>query len=568
MRKLVITCLALIVVTFTVYLQVADHEFINFDVQTYVTSNPHVATGLTSSNVLWAFTAFEAGNWHPLTWLSHMTDVQLYGLNPAAHNLTNVALHALASVLLLLLLFRLTKAFWPSTCVAALFALHPLHVESVAWIAERKDVLSALFCFLTLLLYAGYVRNRKSGLYLLTLLSFMLGLMSKPMLVTLPAVMLLVDFWPLGRFAPKGDGAGPHPAKWSLLITEKLPFFACSLVSGIVTIYAQRSSGAVASVKTIPVLLRIENALVSYAKYVALTLWPHDLALLYPFPLSIPLWQVAGALLILVAISAAALRGRERYPYLLLGWLWFLVTLLPVSGLLQAGSQSMADRYSYIPSIGLFIMAAWGVSDLARRHRQGSAICAVLATLAITASAAATWRQLGYWRDSTTLYRRTLEVTSNNWLIRCNLGLTYALKGESEAALEQYRESLRINPSFPESHAGMGLVLAARGDIDGAIREYQESLKLKPDFKEARNNLGLALSHKGDLDAAIGEYQEALRISPEYLEAKNNLGIALARKGRLSEAIEEFQEVLRSSPNDAEAQANLNHALSLQAGQR
>jgi len=565
MRKLVLIYGALLIITLGVYGRVATNEFINFDVEAYLTCNPHVATGLTAENFAWAFTSVEAGNWHPLTWLSHMVDVQCYGLNPRGHNLTSVAIHALSTLLLLVLLFRLTNALWQSSLVAGLFALHPLHVESVAWIAERKDVLSAFFWFLTLLCYLHYLERRTPSRYLLTLLSFVLGLLSKPMLVTLPLVMLLIDFWPLKRFESEDRPGARNPmAAVPALLREKVPFFACALLSGLVTIYAQHQSGAVASVSSIPVLLRLENAAVSYLKYLWLTLWPHDLALVYPFPLEIPLWQVAGSLLLLISVTVAVFRARESYPYLTVGWFWFLVTLAPVIGLIQVGSQSMADRYSYIPCIGLYLMAAWGVPDAARRLPRRKELLAVLSILVLGVCAGLTWHQLGYWRDSTTLYRRTLQVTTGNWLIHYNLGQTYARQGYYDAALQEYRESLRINPATPQAHAGLGLALAGQGNWGGAIQEYREALRLNPDYRDVRNNLGLALAATGDLDAAVVQYAEALRISPDYGDAHNNLGIALARKGDLAGALQQFQEALRSAPQDSEVQGNLARALALQ----
>jgi tetratricopeptide (TPR) repeat protein len=532
MRNIVLICMALIVIILAVYMQVGNHEFLDFDDEDYVTNNLHVTSGLTGKNIIWAFTAVDASNWHPITWISHMADVQLYGMNPRYHHLTNVVIHTLSTLLLFLLLFRLTGAIWPTSFVAALFALHPLHVESVAWVAERKDVLSALFWFLTLLFYSEYVAKRKNGLYILSLFSFMLGLMSKPMLVTLPVVMLLMDFWPLDRFrhGEQEPELREYLTRVLVLIKEKIPFFACSLLSAVVTIYAQHKGRAMLDLSEISFRLRIENALTTYVKYIGKTLWPHDLAVLYPFPLSVPLWQVISSLFVLFLLSSAAIRARRRHPYFAVGWFWFLVTLVPVIGLIQVGIQSMADRYSYIPVIGLFIIAAWGVPELTKglQHRQG--ILTLVAGALIISSVALTWQQLGYWRDSISLYRHTLQVTDGNSKIDYNLGLVLAKKGDLDAAIREFQEALRINPYYSDAHNNLGLALVSKGYLDAAIQEYLEALRINPNNARAHNNLGVTHGNKGNLDAAIQEFQEALRISPDYTDAQHNLWLALAQK--------------------------------------
>src|SRR5512139_1612417 len=406
MSRSLIICLVLVVITAGVYLQAGDHEFINYDDPLYVTNNPQVKAGLTGKNILWAFSTTRASNWHPLTWLSHMLDVQLFGLNPRGHHLMNVFIHCVNTVLLFLLLTKMTATPWQSLFVAALFALHPLHVESVAWVAERKDVLSGFFWLLTLLLYVRYVNSPGTVRYLLVVASFAAGLMSKPMLVSLPLVMLLLDYWPLKRL---GTQASPVS-----LLKEKLPFFLLSLLSALVTMHAQKAGGALKSMDVVPLAMRVENSLVSYATYIVKTVWPQDLALFYPFPLSLALWQVLASCLLLIAVSAGVVLLRKRHPYLLTGWLWFLITLVPVIGLVQVGGQAMADRYTYIPHIGLFVMAAWAVPELLKGMRRrrvvlAGAACVILAILTVV-----TWRQLGYWRDNITLYERTLSVTQNN----------------------------------------------------------------------------------------------------------------------------------------------------------
>ena len=585
-RSLILACIALIAIAFAVYLQAGEHQFLDYDDGVYVTENSHVSSGITGENILWAFTSVDAGNWHPVTWISHMADVQFYGMNPRGHHLTNVGIHALSAAILFLCLFRLTGARWQSLFVAALFALHPLHVESVAWVAERKDVLSGFFGFLALLIYSEYAKNRgtslakvftphphpnpppegegiirsldpllegvilttslpfqgggqegdgvecrdpmKRILYLLTLVSFTLGLMSKPMLVTLPLVMLMIDYWPLGRYQCKEQGKGSHA--FFVCVKEKIPFFACSLCSGIVTIYAQHSGGAMSDLDVVSLWLRIENSLIAYVSYIGKTFWPHDLAVFYPLSFYNPLWQTISSLLVLFFVSAAVVRVRHQYPYLAVGWFWFLITLVPVIGFIQVGGQSMADRYSYIPVTGLFIMTAWGCADLTKglRHREG--ILALLAGTIIAASAALTWQQLGYWRDSISLYRHTVQATEGNYWIHYNLGVALADKGDLDAAIREYRETLRIKPDYAKAHNNLGFTLATKGNLDAAIREFREALRINPRDINFHNNLGLVLARKGDLDAAIQEFQEALRINPAYTEAEKNLGVALAQK--------------------------------------
>ena len=502
-RSIVLICLALILFVVAVYMQAGNHQFLNFDDDVYVTANPHIISGITGKNILWSFTSVEAANWHPVTWLSHMADVQFYGMNPRGHHLTSVAIHAITTAILFLLLFNITGARWQSSIVAALFALHPLHVESVAWVAERKDILSAFFWFLTLLLYAEYSAKRKTALYLFTLVSFVLGLMSKPMLVTLPVVMLLMDYWPLNRFGrDQDDGV---TGRWSVLIPlvkEKIPFFVCSLLSSVVTIIAQHSGGAIKSLNAAPPLLRIENALVAYLTYIGKTLWPRDLAVLYPIPPSFPLWQVIGALLILLLVSAATIRARRHHPYLAVGWAWFVVTLVPVIGLVQVGVQAMADRYTYISLTGLFIMAVWGIPDLVKGLKYREGILMLLAGAVITVSAALSWQQLGYWQDNDSLYRHTLHVTADNYVIHNNLGIVLANRWNLDAAIQEFQEALRINPKYSEAHYNLGMTFAIKGNVDGAIWELQEALRINPEHPKAQLNLGVALEQKRWQDAA------------------------------------------------------------------
>jgi protein O-mannosyl-transferase len=554
----------LVVLTIFVYAQVAHFQFLTYDDYNYVTGNPHVARGITASGIIWAFTSFDASNWHPVTWLSHMADVQLFGMNPGAHHITNAVIHSLSSLLLLFLLLRITGSLWKSSVVAALFALHPAHVESVAWVAERKDVLSAFFCFLTLYFYAEYGTKRKPALYLLTLISFVIGLMSKPMLVTLPVLMLLLDFWPLRRWTGEGEGDAPAASRLAnslTLVKEKIPFFVCSLGSGILTICAQSKGGAVKDLARISFGHRVENAIVSYVKYVGKMLWPHDMAILYPTVPSFPLWEVAGSVLVIGFATTAAYRWRNSYPFVTLGWFWFLITLLPVIGLIQVGEQAMADRYTYIPAIGLFVIAAWGFAELTSRWQQRKRVAALVAALVITASTVKTWNQIHYWNNDQSVFQHALDTTTGNYTAHYNLGYALSKQGDLDGAINHYQEALRLQPNLYETHNNLALVLARKGDVDAAIAEYRAALLLQPNMPQAHNSLGFALATKGDIDAATAEFLEALRLKPDYAAAHANLAFAHLNKGAVDAAIREFEEAVRLEPDQTKGYYGLGVAL-------
>jgi Flp pilus assembly protein TadD len=564
-------------VNLIVYASVRHHDFVNFDDDDYVTANPVVLRGLTWHGVAWAFTTEHAVNWHPLTWLSHMLDVQLYGLDAGAHHLTNLLFHIGNTLLLFGLLHRMTGALGRSAFVAGLFAVHPLHVESVAWVAERKDVLSTLFWMLTLWAYIEYVKRpdlRQSSRrrYAAVLLFFALGLMAKQMLVTLPLVLLLLDFWPLGRV-----GIGPNPAGgwapardgWATagrLVWEKLPLLALAAASSIATFVIHQRGGAVIILSAIPLQLRIENALVSYVVYIGKMLWPAGLAVLYPYPQSLSAWSVAVAFVTLTGISVAVIWAAPRRPYLPVGWFWYLGTLVPVIGLIQVGDQAIADRYTYIPLIGLFIIVAWGVPDLLVRWplrrvvlpkiALPAAACLVILACAITARG-----QLEYWEDSTTLWTHTLAVTTRNNIAHNNLGATLADQGKTDEAIAHYSEALRIKSDYADAHNNLGVALADQGKLDEAIAHYSEALRIKPGYSDAHSNLGIALADQGNLDEAIAQFTEALRINPDSAKAHNNLGVALASQGKLDEAIAQFTEALQVKPDYADARNNLELAL-------
>lgn len=545
--------MALLIITISVYLPLGNCQFLNFDDPVYVTENRHIISGISMKNVMWAFTSFEAGNWHPVTWLSHMTDVRIYGMAPRGHHLSSLGIHALATLLLFMLLYRMTSAPWQSSFVAALFALHPVHVESVAWVAERKDVLSAFFGFLTLFIYVKFTENRKTTLYLSALLAFIAGLMAKPMLVTLPAVMLLLDYWPLCR---SRQTMSPMKELF-LLIKEKTPFILCSLCSGIITIYAQKSGGAVAALSAIPLSLRIENSLIAYVSYIGKLIYPKGLAIYYPMPVYNARWQVAGALVLLLGISAAAVLIRRRAPWVAVGWFWFVITLIPVIGIVQVGSQLMADRYTYIPAIGLFMTAAWGIPATIRNIRLKKTILATLYAAAIIISIVVTRQQLTYWNNNIDLYKHTLSVTTGNYVTHISLGLALQAQGNLAAAIMEFQQATRINPGSKNAHNALGMAFDSIGDLDSAIREYQLALQIDSTFKEASNNLGIALAGRGYLNAAIQELQRAVVLNPNNSEVHFNLGLAHERKGNPGEAIREYREALRLNPSNRKAQTGL-----------
>jgi hypothetical protein len=471
-------------VTYAVYGQVRDHEFITFDDYEYVVQNPLVRSGITLQNLGRVFTTVHASNWHPLTWISHMVDAELFGLNPSAHHMSSLVLHILCAVLLFSFLRQATGAVWRSFLAAALFTLHPLHVESVAWVAERKDVLSCAFFLLTLLAYRRYALNPCVKTYALALFLFSLGLMSKPMLVTLPFVLLLLDYWPIGRLDPKNPRA--------FLVIEKIPFFLFSAAASILTYTVQLRWGAV--VEQIPLRERLVNALHSYTVYLFKTFWPHPLSFFYPHPLdSIPLWQSIGSLLLIGSLTWLSIRLFRRLPYLAVGWFWYLGTLLPVIGLIQVGSHAMADRYTYIPHIGLFIVLAWGSAGFLEKRAHLRPVFVALWLCFLVPLSAVTWRQVGHWKNSFTLYRHAIAVTSSNIVAHNNLGNALAREGELDEAEQHLREAIRLNPHDAAAHNNLGNVLMKLGRIEEGVLHYQEALRIKPKMTEARINLDLAL---------------------------------------------------------------------------
>jgi tetratricopeptide (TPR) repeat protein len=552
-----------------VFMPALTHGFITYDDPVYVTGNAHVAGGLTWQNIRWAFRSTEASNWHPLTWISHMADCQVFGLHPWGHHLTNVLLHATNALLLFILLRGMTRAPWRSLFVAALFGLHPLHVESVAWIAERKDVLSTTFWMLTLWAYARRAKKIRAheahatGWYLLALFFFAAGLMSKPMLVTLPCVLLLLDYWPLERLA----GASLRD-RWFLLL-EKVPFGVLSAAASAVTLFAQKSGGTVGAVEDFPWPVRISNALISYCEYLGKCFAPARLAIFYPFfAQQPPLWKTVAAGVLLATITAVSVALARRRPYLLVGWLWFLGTLVPVIGLVQVGGQSMADRYTYVPLIGVFIMVTWAAGDLAAPWEKGSRVLGYAGAAVLAALTLLTSVQLSYWRDGAALFRHAVSVTENNWVAHANLFATLSKESSPEAASE-LQETMRILASFAESYDKKGAELERTpGHSLEAIKDFRTAIRIMPDLAAPHAILGAALAKTpGGLPEAIEEFRVAAKLEPSSPAAHYNLATALAATpGEKSEAVTEYETVTILDPDDFQAHYNLAVLLSGIAG--
>ncbi len=541
-----VVCPLLIVITLAVFWPVQRHAFLHYDDDAYIYENPNVATGLKPANVRWALTAMHSFNWHPVTWLSHMLDVQVYGLDPAGHHRTNLLIHLANVLLLYLVLRRITGCGWRAALVAALFAVHPLHVESVAWAAERKDLLSTLFMLLAIGAYALYVERPGAARYLTLLLLYVLGLMSKPMAVTLPFLLLLLDYWPLARLGPGGKSL------WKL-IREKLPLGVLAIAAGIITVVAQGSGGGAAIPVLHPAGTRIAIGGISCVRFLAKTIWPVGLAVPYPYPdLRHIVLEGLGAVLILVLITVAAIRAGRKRPYFMVGWFWYLAALLPVMGVVQAGGLATADRYTYTTIIGLFIIVAWGVPDLLERQaiRQGKPVAGIsmlrhasiaAGFLVIIVLAAGARRQLGYWRDGITLFTHTLSVTGNNYLAHNGLGVAFSDAGDSTQAVAQFRKALQIAPNYVRPHYNLGRELVKQGKLEEAVAEYRVALSLEPNDARTHHNLGYALGLLGRTKEAIVAYREAVRLQPQSGESHNDLSVLLYAEGRYEEAWREIR---------------------------
>ncbi len=603
-------CLLLFLVVLAVFLPSVRNDFVNYDDPAYVTANDHVKGGLKWEGLWWAFTSTEESNWHPVTWLSHMLDCRLFGLRSWGHHLTSVLFHTLNTVMLFWLLRSLTGALWQSLVIALLFGVHPLRVQSVVWIAERKDVLSACFFMSALLAWIrpkiqgpnfraqaptsgdgavdstghgpnfathsaasvpGSLRGLCSRWYWLTLLLFALGLMSKPSVVTLPLVLLLLDYWPLRRLQDARsvrlplDTQAPGHRSWQRvfwgLVLEKLPFFVLAAAASAITLWVQQSGGAIRSLERLPLTLRLEGALVSYGRYLLKFFYPVNLSVFYPYPAAWLLWQVLMALLALGAISVLVVILRRKHPYLFIGWLWYLITLLPMIGLVQAGAQSMADRYTYISLIGIAIMLVHGAYDLTCRWSWHRVLLAAVSVVLLATCAGLTRWQIGFWTDSETLFRRALAVTSDNPLARLNLGVALAEKGKPGAAAE-LQAALALVPDDPDLQRTVGRALVVTGHPAEAVGPLQASVVAEPDRADAQLLLGRALEGAGRLEEAIIHYREAARLDPQLADAQADLGVALFRKGDFEESAARFRETLKLRPTSSEAHDNLGLALS------
>ena len=594
----------------SVYLQVKDHQFINFDDFRYVTENSHVLSGLNLENIKWAFSFSnqEVYYWHPLTWISHMADIQLWGVNSGKHHLSNLFIHIINTLILFFTLRKMTGDLWKSAFVAALFALHPINVDTVAWVAERKNLLSTSFWFLVMLTYCLYVKRPSLFRYMFVAISFIMGLLAKPMLVTLPFVLLLLDYWPLKRISiPTGYSEGltcVHDYPLQKLINilksrvfyEKIPLILIAFISIHISTLSLKIDRNIISTKQVPMDLRISNALVSYIKYIQKIVWPHDLAIYYPFPASIPTWQIAGSVIIIVSISVAVLRAYRSHPFLFVGWSWYLGTLVPVSGLYQAGLwPAMADRWAYIPSIGIFIIIAWGLPELLDKWQFKKIALVILTGIVIPILIVCSWMQVGYWKNTITLFEHATKVTENNALANTDLGAALMDKGDLDSAIIHFNEALRIKPHDYLARIDLAKALLDKGDLDSAMIHCNEAIKDNPNYAYNYNVMGLILKRKGEMLKAVYYYSKAIQLESNYFNAYNNLGVAyvdlhrfndairqfskvieldpkndvafvhlgvcLIYQGRLNEAIQQFHKALQINPNSLEAHYNLGIAL-------
>jgi protein O-mannosyl-transferase len=560
-RRLLILylCFALVLVTSVAFYPALRNNFVNFDDNTYVYENPKVVAGLTRSGMTWAFTHFHSGNWHPLTSLSHMLDCQLYRLNAGGHHFTSVLLHIVVAILLFMVLHGMTGAVWRAAFVAAVFAIHPLRVESVAWISERKDILCGLFFMLTLAVYVHHARAPSVGHYLVVVLFYALGLMSKPMLVSLPLVLLLIDYWPLRRFT--------GPSSTRRLWIEKLPLIGLAALSCLVTLFAQRSTAV--SINHIPPSWRVGNAAVACMIYIGQMVWPLHLAPFYPHPADgqlapgvidqLPAWQIVFAIVAIISISVAAVLWRRKRPYMFTGWFWYLVMLGPVIGIVQVGVQAHADRYTYLPQIGLYILVSWIAADLIRRRRAGRLILTAAAAILLMSLTWIARAQVRYWHDSETLWKRSLAVTEDNDFPHFGLGDVHLARGELDNALAEFRLALDRRPNSPYAYNDIGLVLAKMGRLDEAVDHFNAAIHILPNFPTAHYNLGNALMQKGQINDAIKEFEHELALQPDHAAARCNLATALLNQGQLNQAMAQYQSTIELRPDYAEAYYGLGN---------
>jgi protein O-mannosyl-transferase len=585
--KVLVVCCFLLAAVLAVYNPISEHEFLNCDDDSYIYMNRHVSEGLSWENVKWSFTSAAAGNWHPLTWLSHQLDAQMYGIHPGmelwkgpeagGHHFTNALLHAAAAIVLFLALRRMTNALWSSAFVAAMFALHPLRVESVAWAAERKDVLSGLFWMLTLLAYSGYASRPTVWRYLAVVGFFALGLMSKSMLVTLPCVLLLLDFWPLRRWQPErlagernraGDMTAETPSRFARrplgwLILEKVPLLVMSAVVCVIVAGTQQAGGAMSTIVQSPLDVRIANAAISAVAYLGMMIWPVKLAIFYPHPLALASYsaerlmlQGIAAAAVLLAITLLVIWNLRRRPYLAVGWFWYLGALVPVIGLVQVGSQARADRYTYLPMIGVSIMLAWGIAELAARSSRVRVAVGIAAAAALGIWLVLTARQVSYWKDSASVFEHAIKVTDNNYFAHSHLGLIYHDHGDEEKSRAEFAEALRIAPSYDAANANLGAYYASHKQYDKAVGCLEAAVRANPFKFPTRANLGSVYTNLGRLDEATAELRQAIKISPSYVQSRLNLAQALCRQGDIPGMLAEWREAIRLAPGNAEVRTS------------
>jgi protein O-mannosyl-transferase len=565
--------LMLTILILAVYWQVQRHQFIDYDDQMYVTGNYRIQSGINFKSITDTFTDIHTSNWHPLTMMSHMLDWQLFGDNAGGHHWTSVIIHIINTILLFLLFRNLTGAIWRSAFIAALFAIHPINVESVAWIAERKNVLSTFFWISTMLFYGWYVKNPSWKRYLLVILCFALGLMSKPMLVTLPFVLLLLDYWPLNRTAintqnkDRTETALPNTDKRykiSSLLLEKVPLFVLTAISIGITFYAAQAAKAVATTDSALLAKRISNAIVSYGLYIKKLFWPIDLAAFYPLNFNIPVWHIVLAASLIIIITILACGYFRQYPYLPVGWFWYLGTLVPVIGIVQVGSQAMADRYAYVPCIGLFIIIAWGGNQILSKIRSTKIFTAIVFISIVIMFTIVSYNQVKIWKNTVTLFEDAIKSNSENYLAYNALGLAAAGQGDYEKALYYYYMALKINPKYELAYNNAGIILSKMGKLSDAIKCYEKAININIRSATSHHNLGIVLMLTNNVAEAISQFNKALELKPDYIDAHNSLGIALLKMGNVQEAIMHFNKALQLNPKDEEVRKNIKNAIAMQ----
>jgi len=528
-------------VTLAVFWQVSQYDFISLDDAVYVKDNTHIQSGITLERIRWAFSTTYAEFWHPLTWLSLMLDYQLFGLNAGGYHMTNLILHILSTLLLFWFFNRMTGAIWRSAIVAAFFALHPLHVESIAWIAERKDVLSAFFWMLTLCLYVYYTEKPVIRRYLLVLFSFICALLSKPMVITLPVIMILLDYWPLKRFESKKDNL----IIWQL--KEKVPLFILSAVFSVITLFAQPS------VKGFPLSSRLANAPVAFMTYLEKTFWPHNLAVFYPFPAQIPAWQVIGASLLIIAITSVVIAMVKRLPYLFVGWFWYAIIILPVIGIIQVGNHSMADRYHYISSIGIAVMLAWGLPSLIKSAKAGEKYLFLSGIIFMAIMAVLTWQQCGYWKNNIKIFSHALQVTKDNYLAHNSFGIALSYAGENEKAIEHCNRAIRIKPDYASAYIGRGFAYYNTGRYEQALENLNIANRLQPNNVNTYLNKGITYNKLRHFHMAIENYNKAIQIQPERADFYNSRGYSYYDLNQYHNAIEDYNKAINLKPDYVDA---------------